>query len=104
MAFDAIDHIWQGCVILVTAALSAVLSRHPHDPHALVLRSRWGAPSRAQAGAWAGKVGAHAAHHCFGERGAMPHLQLNLWRIGVKGSGIAVRVPITRLAETVREG
>lgn len=34
----------------------------------------------------------------------MPHLQVNLWRIGVKDSGIAVRVPITRFAQPVREG
>jgi hypothetical protein len=26
--------------------------------------------------------------------GRLPHLQLNLWRVGVKGSGVAFRLPV----------
>lgn len=39
------------------------------------------------------KVAAHDPHHRFGAWGRLPHLQLNTWRVGVKGSGLAVRVP-----------
>jgi len=92
--FDAIDHIWQGSAILATAALTAVLSRHPRDPEAVVLRPRWIGSGHSDVGRWAGKIGAHAAHHCFGDLGHLPHLQLNVWRVGVKGSGVSVRLPI----------
>ncbi len=43
---------------------------------------------------WAGKIAAHAAHHRFGDHGMLPHLQLNIWRVGVKGSGVSFRVPV----------
>lgn len=36
----------------------------------------------------------HAAHHTFGRLGCLPHLQANIWRPGVSGSGRAVRVPL----------
>ncbi len=45
-------------------------------------------------GAWAAKLGSHAAHHRFGTLGRLPHVQLNVWRIGIKGSGRAVRIPL----------
>ncbi len=78
---------------LVCALLPAIVVRHAADPHAAVLRlprSR----ARDLTGAWAGKIGAHKAHHRFGRWGTLRHLQLNLWRVGIKGSGIAVRVPL----------
>jgi hypothetical protein len=81
---------------LVRALLPVLLAPHASDPTAAILRL----PLRGSdgyAGAWAGKIGSHAAHHRFGEFGRLPHLQLNLWRIGVKGSGIAVRMPLPAL-------
>lgn len=36
----------------------------------------------------------HAAHHTFGRLGRLPHLQANIWRPGVSGSGSVVRVPL----------
>jgi hypothetical protein len=70
-------------------------THHPSDPKALV----WVPVTRASAtdglrGLWAGKLAAHRAHHRFGTLGALPHLQLNMWRVGVKGSGTAVRLPL----------
>lgn len=68
-----------------------MLAPHSHDPEAVVIR-----PLRedsAEDGAWAGKLGSHAAHHRFGTFGRLPHLQLNVWRVGVKGSGTAYRLP-----------
>ncbi len=43
---------------------------------------------------WAGRLGAHEPHPRFGSYGRLPHLQLNLWRPGIKGSGIAFRLPL----------
>lgn len=45
-------------------------------------------------GAWAGKVGSHEAHHRFGAFGRLPHVQVNVWRVGIKGSGISYRLPL----------
>jgi RHS repeat-associated protein len=40
------------------------------------------------------KIGLHGPHHTFGKLGRLPHIQVNWWRTGVKGSGGAVRVPV----------
>jgi len=45
-------------------------------------------------GLFALKVATHPAHHRFGAFGRLPHLQVNTWRVGVKGSGSAVRLPL----------
>ena len=29
--------------------------------------------------------------------GRLPHVQLNVWRVGIKGSGRAVRIPVVSL-------
>jgi hypothetical protein len=70
-------------------------TRHPSDPAARIFRpSLRRLSSEAARGFWAGKIAAHPAHHCFGAWGRLPHVQLNLWRVGVKGSGSAMRVPV----------
>jgi hypothetical protein len=51
-------------------------------------------PTEAARGFWAGKIATHPAHHRFGTWGRLPHVQLNWWRVGVKGSGSAMRVPV----------
>jgi RHS repeat-associated protein len=40
------------------------------------------------------RLAIHDAHHIFGALGKLPHVQLNWWEIGVKGSGGAVRIPL----------
>jgi RHS repeat-associated protein len=40
------------------------------------------------------RVAIHGAHHTFGPLGRLAHLQLNWWRVGVKGSGGAFRIPL----------
>ena len=40
------------------------------------------------------RLAAHGSHHSFGPLGRLPHVQLNWWRAGVKGSGGAVRIPV----------
>jgi len=40
------------------------------------------------------RVALHEAHHAFGRLGRLRHFQLNIWRIGVKGSGRAFRLPL----------
>lgn len=79
---------------LATTLLPALLVSHLRDPDALVLRPRWFPADSSQAGAWAGKIGSHEAHHHFGSLGRLPHLQVNLWRVGVKGSGVSYRLPL----------
>lgn len=74
--------------------LSALLTPHSCDPEALVLRFRWLRLSADDIGRWAAKIASHEAHHRFGEFGRQRHVQLNLWRVGVKGSGISYRVPL----------
>lgn len=80
------------------ALLPVVVAPHSRDPAALVLlvRRHLQDPSfeRPDLGAWAAKVGAHTAHHCFGSIGRQPHLQVNLWRVGIKGSGKSYRLPL----------
>ena len=77
--------------------------RHPSDPFARVLRpSLRRLSTEAARGLWAGKIAAHPAHHTFGNWGRLPHVQLNLWRVGVKGSGSAMRVPMPLLPELLR--
>ena len=41
-----------------------------------------------------GKFAIHGAHHTFGSLGKLAHLQLNLWRRGVKGSSWVKRLPL----------
>ena len=40
------------------------------------------------------RLAIHDAHHAFGVLGDLPHIQLNWWRIGVKGSGGVIRIPL----------
>ena len=40
------------------------------------------------------KVGFHGPHHEFGPLGKLPHVQLNWWQAGIKGSGGAFRIPV----------
>jgi hypothetical protein len=78
--------------VLALVLLSVVLVPHPRDPRALILRTPRTSPSTS--GIWAGKVGAHPPHHGFGTLGRLPHVQLNLWRVGVKDSGLSLRMPL----------
>ena len=78
-------------------------TRHPSDPPARIFRpSLRRLSTEAARGFWAGKIAAHPAHHSFGAWGRLPHVQLNLWRIGVKGSGSAMRVPVPVLPVLLR--
>jgi hypothetical protein len=70
-------------------------TQHPSDPAARILRpSLRRLTAEAARGLWAGKLATHTAHHRFGAWGRLPHVQLNLWRVGVKGSGSAMRLPV----------
>jgi RHS repeat-associated protein len=40
------------------------------------------------------RIACHGSHHEFGPLGRLPHVQLNWWRAGVKGSGGALRIPV----------
>lgn len=40
------------------------------------------------------RVGIHGPHHPFLVIGKAPHIQVNIWKPGVPGSGRVVRVPI----------
>jgi hypothetical protein len=74
-------------------------THHPSDPGALVLiPARRPTARDSLRGLWAGKLAAHKAHHRFGTLGALPHIQVNMWRVGVKGSGTAVRLPLLPVA------
>lgn len=53
-----------------------------------------GGSSVARAAGVQTRVALHGAHHSFGSLGRLSHIQLNLWRIGVKGSGRAFRIPL----------
>lgn len=75
---------------------------HSRDPEALIVRVPRPAPGPRIEGLWAGKIGSHAAHHRFGDLGALPHLQLNLWRVGVKGSGLSFRLPLVTPIRVLR--
>jgi len=40
------------------------------------------------------RLAQHGAHHAFRWIGSQPHLQLNMWRVGVSGSGRTIfRIP-----------
>lgn len=90
----------QAAVGVVTPRL---WTRHPSDPTARILcPSLRRLPFEAARGFWAGKIAAHPAHHCFGAWGRLPHLQLNFWRVGVKGSGSSMRLPVPAYPMLVR--
>jgi len=40
------------------------------------------------------RIACHGPHHEFGPLGRLPHVQLNWWQAGVKGSGGALRIPV----------
>ncbi|MDO4683015.1 MAG: hypothetical protein Q4B17_09555 [Lautropia sp.] len=40
------------------------------------------------------RIAHHTAHHAFGRLGRLPHLQANIWRPGVSGSGKVFRLPL----------
>ncbi len=40
------------------------------------------------------RIACHGSHHEFGPLGRLPHVQLNWWQAGVKGSGGALRFPV----------
>jgi hypothetical protein len=91
-AFGDADHTYLFGRADSLARMPGFVARHPRDPHAIVLRAL--RPPTRITGAWAGKIGAHRAHHGFGGLGRLPHLQLNVWRVGVKGSGVSFRMPL----------
>ena len=43
---------------------------------------------------WQTRVALHGPHHEFGSLGRLSHFQLNYWRIGVRDSGRAWRIPL----------
>jgi RHS repeat-associated protein len=47
-----------------------------------------------RAAGWGGKLAVHTAHHQFGSLGRLSHLQANVWKMGVKGSGKVFRIPL----------
>jgi uncharacterized protein RhaS with RHS repeats len=54
-----------------------------------------GGLSAARAAGWTSRIALHPAHHSFGRLGKLTHIQVNIWRKGVKGSGLrAFRVPL----------
>lgn len=95
---------------LTTRALRTLLLPHARDDEAIVLRPFWRRWNSDIQGALAGKIGSHGPHHRFGDLGRLPHLQVNVWRIGVKGSGRYLRLPLLepgsarRLVHTVGRG
>ena len=40
------------------------------------------------------KVALHGAHHSFGRLGRLKYVQMTIWKSGVKGSHINIRVPL----------
>ncbi len=53
-----------------------------------------GGAAGARAAGWTTRIALHGPHHTFGGLGRLSHIQMNYWRIGVKGSGGAVRIPL----------
>jgi hypothetical protein len=51
-----------------------------------------GGLTTAKAAGWQTRVAIREAHHTFGRLGRLVHIQVNWWRIGVKGSGNAIRI------------
>lgn len=83
---------------LLAVPLRALFTPHHRDAAAVVLAPFWHRPSAGSVGVLAGKLDAHRAHHRFGHLGHLRHIQLNVRRVGVKGSGRNVRVPLVRLS------
>jgi hypothetical protein len=55
----------------------------------------WFAPVVFHVGRYAAvRIAHHSAHHTFGSLGRLPHIQFNVWRPGVSGSGGAFRIPL----------
>lgn len=73
-----------------------MLLPHASDRGAVVLLPFWHRVDADVRGALAGKIGAHGPHHRFGRLGRRAHLQVNIWRLGVKGSGRHLRVPLVQ--------
>jgi len=53
-----------------------------------------GALGVARAAGVTSRVAIHGAHHTFPLVGRAAHIQVNVWRIGVPGSGRALRIPL----------
>lgn len=53
-----------------------------------------GGLTAARAAGVTSRVAIHGAHHVFPLVGRAAHVQVNVWRIGVKGSGVAFRIPL----------
>lgn len=53
-----------------------------------------GSASIARAIGWTSKIAVHGAHHEFGPLGLFSHVQTTIWKIGIKGSGINLRLPL----------
>ncbi len=53
-----------------------------------------GGLTAARAAGVTSRVAIHGAHHTFPVVGRAAHIQVNVWQIGVKGSGSALRVPL----------
>ncbi|MCW5947550.1 MAG: RHS repeat-associated core domain-containing protein, partial [Fimbriimonadales bacterium] len=54
----------------------------------------FGAAGGARLAGWTSKVGVHSAHHSFGKLGKLPHVQVTVWKPGVKGSDKHLRIPL----------
>jgi hypothetical protein len=48
----------------------------------------------AQGFGYSARIAIHPAHHTFGKLGNLKHIQINLWKQGVKGSGKVIRIPL----------
>jgi L-alanine-DL-glutamate epimerase-like enolase superfamily enzyme len=47
-----------------------------------------------RAAGWGGRIALDAAHHTFPRFGKLSHLQLDLYKAGVKGSNINIHIPL----------
>jgi RHS repeat-associated protein len=43
---------------------------------------------------YSSRLAIHEAHHTFGNLGKLSHIQANLWKVGVRGSGKVIRIPL----------
>jgi RHS repeat-associated protein len=50
--------------------------------------------AEAKAAGWAGRIALDSPHHTFGRLGKLGHLQLNIYKRGVRGSGRVIRIPL----------
>jgi RHS repeat-associated protein len=48
----------------------------------------------ARAAGWTSKISIHGAHHPFGSLGKLSHIQITIWKIGLRGSGRNFRIPL----------